>query len=240
MKNYNSDFGDCENCRNLKMNKRSRTQIDASKKDDEARKRADTLIRSEINNTYHHQDKTTTVLIGVTWKKMDCALKIGLCGPITRASDGRSEYRIIIPFMSVCLIACKTPGDAIRRYNAHKSEWNPLITKDSGIDIDIKSLWNPGFDTSQSAFGIRVADLCEKINEQFALKVSNAIRHSAIDGIVVESRDKLASIARLTERIEIINREIREMEERAQSIIDLAPPELRPELTESLKRIRID
>lgn len=42
MKNYNSDFGDCENCRNLKMNKRSRTQIDASKKDDEARKRVQT------------------------------------------------------------------------------------------------------------------------------------------------------------------------------------------------------
>lgn len=223
------------------MNKRSRTQIVVPKEDDKAHIRADALIRSEISNrTYNYQDKTTTVVVGVTWKNVDRTLKVGLCGPITRASDGRSEYRIIIPFMSVCLAVCKTPGDAIRKYNAHKSEWYPILAKDSGIDVDIKSLWAPGFDTSQSAFGIRVADLCEKINEQFALKVSNAIRRIAIDGIVIDSREKVASIARLNERIEAINREIQEMEERAQSIIDMSPPELRPELTNSLKRIRVD
>lgn len=220
------------------MNKRQRNQSTVT---DKEHVRADTLIRSEINNrTYNHQDKTTTALIGVTWKNVDYTLKVGVCGPLPRVANGGSEYRIVVPFMSVCLVVCKTPGDAIRKFNAHKSEWNPLITKDNGIDVDIKSLWNPGFDTSQTAFGNRVVELCNAINEQFALKVSNAIRRSAIDVIVNESREKIASIARLAEQIEIINREIREMEERAQSIIDLAPPDLRPELTETLKRIRID
>lgn len=187
-----------------------------------------------------HRDNALPLSMNVEWRGEDYGLYVRLCRPIPRTKTGGHKYVVMIPFVFMCDIVCKTPIEAIRKSRQHMLEWKSVMTCDVDADIDIASMWTPRAETSQSDFGKLMTECCTEIKKQVALEVSGKIRNLRINDIVTKTEEKAASIAQLTEQIEKINEEIRELKDCAWSIVERTPSDdyYLHESIDSLKRIR--
>lgn len=197
-----------------------------------------------------HPAKTAETTIQVTYKGKLRSIKIGVSGH-TRIFDAKTqtyfdEYRIIIPFMSVCLAVYETDNhtDPMDVHVEFRTSWTPKMTfvrlhtegASFAVNLNIERMCGPRL--LRHASGERIKNFLVGIKDEFEKVLSDALRYVVISDIAAECDRNTRELDNLAKQIENSHKRIESSRARMDEIIASSPEHLQFQFKERVKRIR--
>lgn len=212
---------------------------------------ADLIASQEIGRAARiHPAKTVETIIKVTHRGKLIPIKIGVSGHThvydTETQSYIDEYRIIIPFMSICLAiyGMNNETDAMSAHVEFRTSWKPTITfrhlhkegASFAVNINIDSMCRDRL--LRHKIGTKIKNFLVAIKDEFEKVVSDILRCTVINGVACKHDRDIDDLDSLTKQIEIINKRIESSKSRMAEIIASSPEYLQSHIEERIKRVR--
>lgn len=212
---------------------------------------ANLIASQEIGRAVRiHPAKTAETTIQVTYKGKLRSIKIGVSGH-AHVFDAKTqtyfdEYRIIIPFMSVCLAVYGTDNDAdpMDVHVEFRTSWRPkmtfirLHTEGASFAVNLNIDWMCGPRLLRHTSGEKIKNFLVDIKDEFEKVLSDALRYMVVSDILVECDRDTRELDSLVKQIETFNKKIEASKARMDEIIASSPEHLQFQFNERTKRIR--